>query len=145
MTVDACSLVRFVHVLAAMVWVGGQLVLSGVVLPVLRSDLPPEQRAPLVRKAAKRFGDIANAVLLPALLATGLALAVHRDVAFSTLGEAGYGRLLSIKLTFVVLSIGLAAAHGIMASRKPGSGRPLAIAGLVASVLIVVFATALVP
>jgi uncharacterized membrane protein len=41
MSVTWWSLVRFVHVLAAMVWVGGQLVLSGVVLPVLRADLEP--------------------------------------------------------------------------------------------------------
>ena len=34
--VSIWTLVRFVHVLSAMVWVGGQLLLSLLVLPVLR-------------------------------------------------------------------------------------------------------------
>ena len=37
------------------------------------------------------------------------------------------------------------AVHGILATKRPGSARPLAIAGLAASVGIVIFATALVP
>jgi uncharacterized membrane protein len=39
--------VRFVHVLSAMVWVGGQLLLSLLVLPVLRRRLDAPSRAPL--------------------------------------------------------------------------------------------------
>jgi hypothetical protein len=35
--VSIWTLVRFVHVLSAMAWVGGQLLLSLLVLPVLRS------------------------------------------------------------------------------------------------------------
>ena len=41
MSVSGWSLIRFVHVLAAMGWVGGQLLLSVVVLPVLRQQLRP--------------------------------------------------------------------------------------------------------
>jgi hypothetical protein len=43
--------VRFVHVLSAMVWVGGQLLLSLLVLPVLRRRLDATSRAPLTREA----------------------------------------------------------------------------------------------
>lgn len=145
MSVTWWSLVRAVHVLAAMAFVGGQLVLSLVVLPVLRGGLDERARAPLLRAAGRRFGLATNAVVLPAAVLTGVALAVHRDVGWSTFGEAGYGRLLGAKLAFVVLAVGLAAAHGVLASRRPGRGRPLALAGLASSVLIVVFATALVP
>ncbi|MPY94098.1 MAG: hypothetical protein GEV08_13850 [Acidimicrobiia bacterium] len=139
------SLVRFVHVLSAMVWVGGQLVLSGLVLPVLRANLEPNVRAVVVPKAARRFGVVANVALLPLLLVTGISLAWHRGVTFGTFDDPGYGRLLAIKLVLVVAAVGFAAAHGIVASRRPGSGRGLAMIGLVASVGIVVFATALVP
>ena len=145
MTVTGWSLVRFVHVLSAMGWVGGQLLLSLVVLPVIRTDLDDAIRAPLVRRTAKRFGLISNAALLPLLLLSGIALAAHRGVEIAHLGDPGYTRLLSIKLVLVILSISLAATHGLLATSRPRLARPLAITGLATSVGIVVFATALVP
>ena len=145
MTLTWWSLIRFVHVLAAIVWVGGQLTLSLVVLPVLRTDLAPEVRAPVIHKAARRYALIANVAVLPLSLITGIALAWHRGVTFGIFDDPGYGRLLSIKLLLVVASIVLAAAHGIVATRSPARARPLALSGLAASVGIVVFATALVP
>jgi uncharacterized membrane protein len=144
-SVDRWSLVRFLHVTAAMCWVGGQLVLSGVVLPVLRSNLDPTTRAPLIHATARRFALIADVVVLPVALGTGVALAWHRGVTPSTLTGPGYGRLLAIKLVLVVLSIVLATVHGILATRHPRTARPLAIGGLGVSLGIVVFATALVP
>lgn len=145
-SITGWSLVRFVHVLAAMGWVGGQLLLSVVVLPSLRrSGLDPDVRSRLVRATAKRFAVVANAVLLPSLLVTGPALAAHRQIDFGVFDDSGYGRLFSIKMVLVVLSVALAAAHGILASRRPAGARPLAVAGLAASVAVVVFATALVP
>ena len=145
MSVNAWSLVRFVHVVAAMGWVGGQLLLSVVVLPVLRSGLDPAVRGPLVRVTARRFALVANVVLLPGLLATGIALAWHRGVTLGTFDDPGYGRLLGIKLVLVATSIVLAAVHGSLATARPRIARPLAIAGLASSLGIVVFATALVP
>jgi putative copper export protein len=145
MGVTAWSLVRFAHVLAAMGWVGGQLLLSGVVLPAVRAELPPEVRGPVVHRTARRFALLANAVLLPVLLASGLALAWHRGVTLGSFNAPGYGRLLGIKLVLVVASVALAAVHGVVASRNPARARPLALLGLSASVGIVVFATALVP
>jgi uncharacterized membrane protein len=145
MTITGWGLIRFAHVLAAIGWVGGQLALSAVVLPVLRADLAPESRTPVVRKAAKRFALLANAVLLPTSLGTGLALAAHRHLSWGILDEPGYGRLFTIKMVLVTVSVLLAAVHGIIATRRPKTARPLGIAGLVASVGIVLFATALVP
>src|SRR3546814_6587603 len=90
MTITGWSLIRFLHVLAAMCWVGGQLILSLIVLPALRrSSLAPDVRVPLVRAAAKRFGMVANVALLPTLLATGLALAAHRHLSWEILGNPG--------------------------------------------------------
>lgn len=145
MSVTAWSLVRFAHVLAAMVWVGGQLLLSGVVLPVVRAELPPAVRGPLIHRTARRFALVANVALLPTLVVSGIALAWHRGVTFGSFADPGYGRLLGIKLLLVVGSVALAALHGVLASRNPMRARPLAVAGLLASVAIVVLATALVP
>ena len=145
MTVTWWSLIRFVHVLCAMGWVGGQLFLSGIVLPVLRSELPAQTRGPLIHRTARRFALVANVALLPLLVVTGIALAWHRGVTLEAFTEPGYGRLLGIKLVFVAGSVVLAATHGVLAARRPTVARPLAIAGLATSVGIVVFATALVP
>lgn len=145
MSITGWSLVRFAHVLAAMGWVGGQILLSAVVLPVLRAELAPEVRGPAVRRAARRFGLVANVVLLPGLVASGLALATYRGIGWGTLGRSGYGRLFLIKMVLVVASVALAAVHGIIATRSPASARPLGIAGLASSVAVVVYATALVP
>ncbi len=145
MSVDLWSLVRFLHVVAAMVWVGGQLLLSGAVLPVLRSHLDPATRAPLTGAIARRFAVVANVVVLPVSLATGLALAWHRGVSLGSFAHPGYGRLLGIKLVLVLVSVVLAAGHGSLAGRGSRGARPAAVAGLTASLGIVVFATALVP
>ena len=145
MNVNGWSLIRFLHVGAAMGWVGGQLLLSIVVLPVLRAELEPAARGPLVHATAKRFAVVANLGLLPTLLVTGIALAWHRGVTVGTLGDPGYGRLLGTKLILVVISVTLAAVHGILATSRPRLARPLGISGVVVALGIVVFATALVP
>jgi putative copper export protein len=144
-SVNGWSLVRFLHVVAAMGWVGGQLLLSAVVLPVLRAELEPAVRGPLVRTTARRFALVANIVLLPVLLGTGIALAWHRGVTLGILDEPGYGRLLGTKLVLVVVSIVLAGAHGALVRARPRTARTLAVTGLASSLGVVVFATALVP
>lgn len=146
MSVDRWSLVRFVHVTAAMVWVGGQLLLSGVVVPALRANAEPEQRARLVRATAKRFTVLATTIVLPALLATGIALAWHRGVTLRSFTSGpGYGRLLGTKIVLAALSVLLAAVHGVLAATRPIEARIVAVTGLAASLGVVVFATALVP
>jgi uncharacterized membrane protein len=145
MSVSGWSLVPFLHVLGAMGWVGGQLLLSVIVLPVLRSAADPPVRRQLIEQTAKRFAMVANVILLPTLLTTGSALAWHRGVTLGSLGEAGYGRLLSTKLVLVLVSVIFAAVHGVLARKRPRRARPLAVAGLASSMAIVLFATALVP
>jgi putative copper export protein len=96
-TVDAVRL--FLHVLAATLWVGGQLTLAAL-LPVLRAagaDVP--------RAAARQFGRVAWAAFA-VLILTGIwniGATSHRDSS-----AKGYPATLGIKLGFVVLS-GLAA------------------------------------
>ena len=80
---------RFVHVLSAMVWVGGQLLLSLLVLPVLRRRLDAPSRAPLAREVGIRFGIFTLVIFLPVQVATGIALAVHRCLTVSDLAGPG--------------------------------------------------------
>lgn len=147
MTITSWSIIRFIHVTAATVWVGGQLVLSGIVLPALRTAAADASVdvTPLARKAAHRFALVTTLGLLPVLIATGTALAMHRGVTWDSLTRPGYGRLLAIKLALVATSFLLSMVHGILTSRAPTTARVIAAGGLGASVGIVLFATALVP
>ena len=95
------ELVRWVHLLAMAFFVGGQLVLAAVVVPVLRGG----DRTPL-RRAARRFAW-GTLVALALLVATGVAMAGH------------YGdwdrTALQVKLALVVLVGVLIAWH----ARRP--------------------------
>jgi uncharacterized membrane protein len=64
--------VLWLHLIAMAFFVGGQLMLAGVVVPVLRGA---EDREPL-RQAARRFG-IGTVAALVVLLITGAAMAGH--------------------------------------------------------------------
>ena len=64
--------VLWLHLLAMAFFVGGQLMLAAIVVPVLRGG---EDRGPL-RAAARRFG-IGTAVAIGVLVITGVAMAGH--------------------------------------------------------------------
>ncbi|MGW1955889.1 hypothetical protein ACWCPI_24605 [Streptomyces sp. NPDC001920] len=143
-TVGWWSLVRFVHVAGAALWVGGQLALSLVILPLARHLLAPEAKDSFTAAAGRRFGMLTGAVFLPAQLATGWALAWHRGVTWASLAEPGYGRTLAAKLALFVLVMLAAAGHGIAhAKGRAELARVLAVASLVGSLGVVLLATAL--
>ena len=93
--------VRFLHLLAMAFFVGGQLMLAAVVVPVLRGG----DREPL-RAAARRFGA-GSAVALVVLIVTGALMAGEYD----RWGET----TLHVKLGLVALTVALIAAH----ARRP--------------------------
>ena len=96
----------FLHVLAATVWVGGQLTLAALV-PVLR-----RLGAELPRAAARRF----NQVAWPAfgvLIATG----IWNMIAVSSQDHGSYRVTLIVKLVVVLISGLTAALHA--RSRSP--------------------------
>jgi len=111
------TLVLFVHVTAAVFWVGGQLMLSVVVLPLLRRSARPEVTAQVATLAGRRFARIANFALLPALLVTGPLLAWHDGVRPHTINNSSFGHLLEVKVLVVVVVLVLAGAHGVTARR----------------------------
>jgi uncharacterized membrane protein len=138
--------VRFVHVLSAMVWVGGQLLLSLLVLPVLRRRLDAASRASLTREVGIRFGIFTVAVFLPLQIVTGIALAAHRGLTVSDLAEPGYGRTLGEKVTLFAVVLLISGLHGVAVRRgQDRLARGLGIATLLGSVGIALLATALVP
>lgn len=138
------SVVRFVHVVSAMVWVGGQLTISSMVLPVVREHMEPALRGWILSAVGRRFGKFTVIAFLPLQVTTGVALAWHKGVTISSLADPGYGRTLAAKLVAFALVMLAAGGHGwAMSSGRLVFARSLAVASLVGSLAIVLLATAL--
>lgn len=103
--------VHFLHIIAAMFWAGGQLFLAVVLGPAARQQMGPKERMPLTLAVAKRFKRLSH-VALGLLVITGL---YHvRYVFIGSVGsflETSYGRLFSIKMGLLVLSLVLGILH----------------------------------
>jgi putative copper export protein len=92
------NLVLAIHLLGMAFFVGGQLMLAAVVVPVLRGGPDPQP----LRQAARRFG-IGTLLALGVQIVTGAAMATHNHQWSSS--------TLQIKLGLVVLVGVLIAAH----------------------------------
>ena len=94
--------IRWLHVLAMALFVGGQLVLVIAIVPTLRGAHREELRA-----IARRFGW-ASVAAIAVLIATGSALASHDHLWATT--------TLQVKLTLVAITAALIVWH----MRRPG-------------------------
>jgi uncharacterized membrane protein len=143
---DLWTLVRFLHVTAAILWVGGQLTLSLLVRPVAGRLFDEDTRRLLISALGGAFGRLAALGLIPVLLATGLSLIYHRGVTLGYLGTAGYGATLTAKIVLALVSFVLAAVHGMTAARAAtATARWVGVAGSAVSVAVVALAVRLVP
>jgi uncharacterized membrane protein len=113
------TVVRYLHVLGMVFFVGGQLMLAIVVTPAVHRH----GTAATMRDAARRFG-MASAVALVVLIATGVALASHLRLWSSP--------TLHAKLALLVLVLVLLGLHVV----TPRS-RWLSLGMLAASLVIV--------
>lgn len=138
------SLIRFVHVVGAVMWLGGQLTVSALVLPVARRRLDERARAGLMRTLGKRLGIATVAAFVPLQVTTGVLLAAHKGVTWVSLTDPGYGRLLAGKLVAFVLVMLAAGLHGwANGVGRRSLARALAVASLSGSFVVVLLATAL--
>lgn len=104
----------FVHILAAVVWVGGMLFLALVAIPVLR-NLPDRPRADLVARMGERFRPVAW-ICIVLLIVTGVANLAYRGVTWDSvvtgrLWESPFGHVLAWKLVLVAAMVALSAWH----------------------------------
>ncbi|MFD5661585.1 hypothetical protein [Streptomyces hirsutus] len=143
-TVGWWSLVRFAHVAGAALWVGGQLALSLVILPLARRLLAEEAKDRFTAAAGRRFGMLTGALFLPVQLGTGWAMVWHKGVTWASLAEPGYGRTLAAKLALFAVVMLAAAGHAIAHSKdRTELARALAVVALAGSLGVVLLATAL--
>jgi uncharacterized membrane protein len=123
-----------IHVLAALLWLGGMFFLAAVGAPVLRKVEPPELRAALFRQLGEQFRRV-GWVAIGVLLVTGILNLYFRGllaVEVLTSGEfwrGGYGIALAWKLAAVMAMLAVQAVHdfsvGPAASRLPAGSSEL--------------------
>ncbi len=97
--------ILWVHVLAAVVWVGGMVFIGVVVAPYARK-LPAEQRRELFEQLGRRFSTIGWGCIA-ILLVTGVGNLIGRGMEWSP----AFARTLGAKLLLVGLMVLLAAFH----------------------------------
>jgi copper transport protein len=117
------ELADWVHLCAAMLWVGGLVQLLAVVWPAA-----PELR----RTAFLRFSRLAT-VLVALLLVAGTYLSILRLPHLRDLWQTGYGQVLLVKLGLVALALAWGAAHHFLAA--PRLDRPGVVGRLSRSML----------
>jgi putative copper resistance protein D len=104
----------YLHILSAIVWVGGMLFLALVVVPATRA-MDPAERGALISALGRRFRVI-GWLCIVLLLATGAVNAGYRGVTLGGLFtapflESAFGRTLLAKLALVALLILLSVLH----------------------------------
>ena len=113
-------LIRWIHVIAAVVWIGGNLVLAMVIVPYFRQNLPPVQRIKLLTQIGKRFEPIVWGCV-GILFFTGLinifnaiGIPPSADSAITT----SFMRTLLIKLMLFVVLVILTSLHSFVFGPK---------------------------
>lgn len=101
-------LMVWLHLLAAVSWIGGMVFLSLVLVPALKREAASSQRAALFRAIAFRFRAVVWSSV-GVLLVTGPILLTHRGL--SLLEPSRWPAVLTGKLSLVLLLFALTGAH----------------------------------
>jgi uncharacterized membrane protein len=117
----------FIHILSAIVWVGGMFFVALVLVPVARK-LPTADRAELLDRLGRRF-RLVGWIAIVLLLATGLLNTALRGVTWEAVGSgrllgSWFGQVLTVKIVLVCLMLALSAVHDF--ALGPASVRALA-------------------
>jgi uncharacterized membrane protein len=104
----------YIHILSAMVWVGGMFFVALVAVPVARR-LPPSERGALLTALGVKFRNV-GWVAIGLLVITGITNASFRGVTLETIGNgqiflSPFGHLLTTKVVLVAVMIAISAIH----------------------------------
>jgi len=107
----------WLHLLAAVTWIGGMAFLSLVLVPVLKHEPFSSQRGALIRAAALRFRLVVWAAI-GVLLVTGPLLVLGKGWSFGEPG--GWPPVLTAKLALVAFLLALTGAHDFFLGPRVG-------------------------
>ena len=111
MTLWQDAIVHWLHLTAAIVWVGGTLVASIVIQPALRAALPDDRRLAVYAQIGRRL-NVVQWATWSVLLLTGLwKLWGVRETPEVFFGP--FGRILAVKLSFVTIMVALSLVHSL--------------------------------
>lgn len=111
------SWIRWLHLISAIAWIGGQLFILMVLLPIMRTALPRNERTLLFARVGRRYA-IVSWVALALLVVTGFLNGQRRGIDWSRLADSSYGRILLVKLIFVALVILITLVHALYFGRR---------------------------
>jgi uncharacterized membrane protein len=111
------TLVRWVHLLSAIAWIGGQLFILLVLLPIMRGALPRDERTILFARVGRRYG-VVSWVALTLLIVSGFLNGERRHIAWEHLDASSYGRILAAKLVLVAVVIVVTLVHALYFGRR---------------------------
>lgn len=106
-------IIRWVHLMSAIAWVGGMIFMGLILIPVMSKALPSIERTLLFDKVGYRYGMVSSVALL-LLLVTGYLNGQYRQVEWAHLMDSGYGQILALKLMLVALVIGVTIVHSFV-------------------------------
>jgi copper resistance protein D len=116
----------WLHLLAAIVWIGGLAFVAMVLVPVLRGAQPRAQAIAVLRATGRKFMRVAYASLAT-LVVTGVAnLYLKAGGSWAAVGglwPTTYGRLLAAKLVLVALIVATSLCHDFVVG--PAAARAL--------------------
>ncbi len=125
----------FVHIIAAIVWVGGMLFLPLVLVPIVRRE-EPQTRAALMSSVGYRFRTV-GWIAIGVLLVTGVWNLRNRHISWETtfsadLFSGAWGHILGAKLGLVAVLLLLSVFHDFilgprstrLAQQRDAAGTP---------------------
>lgn len=104
------TIILWVHILAAISWVGGMIFVAFILGPYVRRAVPAEERTALMAAVGKRFSILGWSAIFT-LVCTGIYNAVRFLGSWNTLFDTTFGHLLLVKIALVAVMIGLSIAH----------------------------------
>ncbi len=104
------TLVLWIHILAAVSWVGGMIFVAFIIGPYVRRTFPPAERTPLMAAVGQRFSYLGWSAIFT-LIATGIYNAVRFLRTWENLLHTEFGHILLAKIGLVAVMIVLSITH----------------------------------